>query len=97
MMAMCKLFLGDFLAVYGAPTVDDVGEDEGHQEGDIEHGAEGELAAAGVLHGERTLEIGSGGVVGSVVPSSAEQQCKDGKHGADASGPDAVVQLRVEG
>ena len=34
--------------VHHAPDVGDISEDEGHKERDIEHGAEGELAAATV-------------------------------------------------
>ena len=34
--------------VHHAPDVCDISEDEGHKERDVEHGAEGELAAATV-------------------------------------------------
>ncbi len=47
------LFLVKFLLVDGTPAIDDVGEDERNEEGDIEHGAQRELAAAGVADGER--------------------------------------------
>lgn len=51
--AFVQFLAGELLAVDGVPGIDDVGEDEGHEEGDVEHGAEGELAAAGVLHRQR--------------------------------------------
>ena len=35
---------GQLLLVNGSPGIDDVGEDEGNKQGDVEHGAEGELA-----------------------------------------------------
>ena len=47
-----KLFLVELLRVDLAPAVDDVGQDEGHEEGHVEHGAQRELAGAGVLERE---------------------------------------------
>ena len=40
------------LAVNLAPGVDDIGKDEGYEERHPEHGVEGEIAAAGILHGK---------------------------------------------
>lgn len=67
-VAVLKIVLGELLAVDGAPSIDNVGEDEGDEQGDVEHGAEGELTGAGVLHGERRLQVGCRGVIGGVVP-----------------------------
>ena len=52
-MVGLDFFLVEFLLVDGTPAIDDVGEDEGYEEGDVEHGAQSELAAAGVADGER--------------------------------------------
>ena len=53
-----NLLLVKLLTVDGAPGVDDVGQHEGHEQRDVEHGGERELAGAGVLKGERRLEVG---------------------------------------
>ena len=88
----------DLLRVDGTPGVDDVGQDEGHEQRDVEHRAQGELTGAGVDHRQRRLEVGGRGIVGRVVPGRAEQQGQDGEDSADAGGPDAAdVILRHDG
>ncbi len=41
----------ELLLVDGAPGIDNIGKDEGYEQRDVEHGAQGELAGAGVLDG----------------------------------------------
>ena len=48
----------EFFVIDGAPGIDDVGQHEGHEQRDVEHGGERELTRAGVLDGERRLEVG---------------------------------------
>ena len=92
------LFLVEFLLVDGTPAIDDVGEDEGNEEGDVEHGAQRELAAAGVADGERRLQVGGRWIVGCAIPPGAEQERQHDEHGADAGRPDAAdVLLREDG
>ena len=52
MFGLSDLVLSDLLAVQGMPGVSDVGEDEGDEETDPEHGAKSEGRARGVLYGE---------------------------------------------
>ena len=73
-----NLLLVKLLTVDGAPGVDDVGQHDGYEQRDVEHGTQGELTRTGVCHGQRRLQVGSGGVVCSVVPGRTEQQ---GQHG----------------
>ena len=97
-MVGLDFFLVEFLLVDGTPAIDDVGEDEGNEEGDVEHGAQRELAAAGVADGERRLQVGGRWIVGSTIPSGAEQQCQHDEHSANAGRPDAAdVLLRKNG
>ena len=92
------LFLVEFLLVDGTPAIDDVGEDEGNEEGDVEHGAQRELAAAGVADGERRLQVGGRWIVGGAIPPGAKQECQHDEHGANAGRPDAAdVLLREDG
>ena len=88
---MDLLFI-EFLLVNGAPGVDDVSQNEGHEQRDIEHRGQRELTRARVLDGQRRLKIGGRGIVGRVVPASAEQQGEDDEHGADAGRPDAAIE-----
>ena len=76
LVGMISLDLGlvELLLVDGTPAIDDVGEDEGNEEGDVEHGAQRELAAAGVADGERRLQVGGRWIVGCAIPPGAEQQ-----------------------
>ena len=83
-LARKSLFL-----VHHAPDVGDIAEDERHEEGDKEHGAESELAAAAVDNGERTLEVGIGGIVGRVAEAGDEEKGENNQHHADAGRPDA--------
>ena len=92
------LFLVEFLLVDGTPAIDDVGEDEGNEEGDVEHGAQRKFAAAGVADGERRLQVGGRWIVGCAIPPGAEQECQHDEHGANAGRPDAAdVLLREDG
>ncbi len=86
-LAFGYLLMINGLAIDGSPRIDDVGEDKGDEQADPGHGAEGKLAGAGIGQGERRLQVGIGGIVGSVVPTDAEEQGKDGEHDADAGGP----------
>ena len=88
-MVLLNLLFRQFLAVDGAPGVDDVGQDEGDEQRHPEHGAQRELAGAGVLDGQRRLQVGRGRIVGRAVPGGAEQQRQNGEYGADAGIPDA--------
>ena len=100
LVGMIGLDLGlvELLLVDGTPAIDDVGEDEGNEEGDVEHGAQRELAAAGVADGERRLQVGGRWIVGCAIPPSAEQQRQHDEHGAYAGRPDAAdVLLRNDG
>ncbi len=87
---------GEGVAVDGAPGIDDVCEDEGDEERYVEHSAKGELAGRGVLHGERRLEVGCGGVVGGVVPSGEQEQDCDGDYHAETYNPEAALPFLVE-
>ena len=60
LIRMVRVYLvqGQFLLVDSTPSIDDVGQNEGDEQTDVEHGAQGELAAAGVLHGEGRLQVG---------------------------------------
>ena len=68
---MSEFFGGEFFLVDGTPCVDDVGQDKGNEKTDDSHGSEGKLRTAAVGYGERTLQVGRGRIVGSVVPTSA--------------------------
>ena len=57
-VVVLDLVLVELLGIDGAPGVDDVGQDEGHEQRDIEHRGERKLAGAGVLDGQRRLEVG---------------------------------------
>ena len=46
------LLFREFLLVDGAPTVDDVSQDKGHEQRNVEHRGQCELARAGVLDGQ---------------------------------------------
>ena len=51
-VVVLKLFLVEFLGVDLVPAIDDIGQNEGHEEGNVEHGAQRELAGTGVLERE---------------------------------------------
>ena len=89
-MVGLDLFLVELLLVDGTPAINDVGEDEGHEERDVEHGAQRELTAARVADGERRLQVGGRWIVGCTVPAGAEQQCQHYKDSADSSWPNAT-------
>ena len=63
-----NLLLRQFLTVDSTPGVDDIGQHEGYEQRDVEHRGERELTGAGVLDGQRRLEVGGRGIVGRVVP-----------------------------
>ena len=73
-----EFFLGDFFLVDSAPGVDDVGQHERYEQRHPEHGAQGELARAGVNQGERTLQVGRRRIVSGMVPGAAKQKCQNG-------------------
>ena len=58
MFVLFEFSAGETLAVDGAPSVEDVGQDKGDDEGNNAHSREGELARATVGQGERTLRVG---------------------------------------
>ena len=51
-MAVGNLLLVELLLVKGVPGVGDVGQYEGYEQADVEHGAQGELTAARVGKGQ---------------------------------------------
>lgn len=69
------------------PGKEDVGKDEGDEEGDVAHHLEREGAGAAVLYRERALQVGQRGIIGSVVQSGAEQESGDGQHRTSSSKP----------
>ena len=73
---------GDFAAVDAAPRVEDVGQDEGNEQGDVGHDPEREQAGAAVGQGEGALQVAGGGVVGRIVIARHQQKGQDGEHGA---------------
>ena len=62
-MRPLELGLGKLIPIQTPPGVPDVGRHNGDKQRDNAHNREGELAARAIVDGERTLEIGSGGVV----------------------------------
>ena len=77
------------LYVHHSPHIRYVSENEGDEEGDVEHGAEGELAAAAVCDGQGTLQGDVGGIIGGVGETCHEEQRQYYKNHTDACGPDA--------
>ena len=77
------------LPVHNSPHIRYVSENEGNEEGDVEHGAESKLAAAAVGDGQGTLQGDVGRIVGGVSETCHEEQRQDYENHADACGPDA--------
>ena len=69
------------------PGKEDVGKDEGDEEGDVAHHLEREGAGAAVLDRERTLQVGQRGIIGRVVQSAAEQQGGNSQHRTGSGKP----------
>ena len=63
----------ELLFVDRPPSMPDISQHEGDEDADNGHGGERELAGARILDGERRLQVGCRGIVGSVVPSCTEQ------------------------
>lgn len=86
----------NLLPVHHSPHIRYVSEDKGYEEGDVEHGAEGELAAAAVGDGQGTLQGDVGGIIGGVSETCHEEQRQYYENHADACGPDAFDVGRAE-
>ena len=84
------------LSVHHSPHIRYVSENEGYEEGDVEHGAEGELAAAAVGNGQGALQGDVGGIIGGVSETCHEEQRQYYENHADACGPDAFDVGRAE-
>lgn len=72
--------------IHGVPAIGDVGQDDGDEEGDVEHRLEREQTAATVGNRQRALQVSVGGIVGRRVPSRDEEENEDDEHRADAAG-----------
>ena len=68
-MIVQNLLLVEFLGIYLAPAINDIGQDEWHQERHIEHGAQCELTRTAIRQSERRLQVGGRRIVGRIVPS----------------------------
>ena len=79
---------GDGFAGQSTPGVGDVGRDEGDEERDPGHRAEGEFARRRVADCQRRLHLRERRVVGRVVPSGQEQQGQHREHRACTAEPD---------
>ncbi len=53
-----NILFGDFFLIDRPPGIDNIGEHEGHEQRDVEHGAQGELRGARVSQRERRLQVG---------------------------------------
>ena len=67
-MVCLEFVLRQLLLVDGPPAVDDIGQDEGYEERNIEHGTQGKLATARVCKRQRRLQVGGRRIIGGVVP-----------------------------
>ena len=66
--------------VYRPPSKEDVGDDEGDEDGDVAHHLEREEAGAAVLYRKRALQVGQRRVISRMVESGAKEQ---GRHRQD--------------
>ena len=91
-MLIVHLAAIDAPKVDGPPGKEDVGEDEGDEEGDVAHHLEREGAGAAVLYRERALQVGQRRIIGRVVQSGAEQQGGNSQHRTGSGKPDPAAE-----
>ena len=89
MVVVFNLLTVNLFAVYTAPSVVDVAQNEGCNQTGIEHCGEGKLARTAVLYRQRALQGGCRRVVSRVVIACKEEQDNYHQHHADACCPNA--------
>ena len=89
MPPLLHLLNGNLPQVQCPPSIANVGEDKGDEEGDDAHHLEREKARRAVLERQRILHLGQRGIIGCVIPAGAEQKGCYGHDRPDAGPPDS--------
>ena len=73
-LLLAKFLFRQTLFVNHAPSINDIGQDEGDDEWYPWHSSQGEMARTTISQCQRTLQICSGGIVGRVIVTHSQKQ-----------------------